>query len=284
MKKLVLMIAGTLSLMGCSNEKEELKARVAELEMQLDECENGAGKLFNQIESEYGADNFTKVVELYKELSKRHNGSSEQKKALELNNYALASLKKSEEAKEKERSKRIAEEEALKEKEEKARAASLKKLNKRLDDVSGITWYHQPYFTHYVNSNRVSIEMGKRSSGYPWLTLTMSYTGDDWIFFKNAYLSYDGNTKEILFNDYQDKDSDNDGGEVWEWIKVSIDEETIRFLKAFSNSPSAKMRLTGKYAKTRNLSANERKGIADVIQGYEALMRMEVPNYSIAEN
>ena len=46
----------------------------------------------------------------------------------------------------------------------------------------------------------------------------MSYTGDDWIFFENAYLSYDGNTREVSFNKYNDKESDNSGGKVWEWI------------------------------------------------------------------
>ena len=56
------------------------------------------------------------------------------------------------------------------------------------------------------------------------LRLKMSYSGDDWIFFKNAYLSYNGNTREISFNEYQEKESDNSGGEVWEWIDVSIDD------------------------------------------------------------
>ena len=41
----------------------------------------------------------------------------------------------------------------------------------------------------------------------------MSYTGDDWIFFENAYLSYEGNTLEIKFDKYRNKETENKGGQ-----------------------------------------------------------------------
>jgi hypothetical protein len=63
--------------------------------------------------------------------------------------------------------------------------------------------------------------MGQTPSSV-WLRLKMSYTGDDWIFFENAYLSYDGITREFPFNKYKDKESDNSGGDVWEWIDLSV--------------------------------------------------------------
>ena len=98
----------------------------------------------------------------------------------------------------------------------------------------------------------------------------MSYRGDDWIFFEHAYLSYDGNTKEIIFNKYDDKESDNDGG-VWEWIDLTVNKDVESFLREFAKSKNAKMRLTGKYTKTRKLTYNERKGILDVLNGYDVL-------------
>ena len=80
----------------------------------------------------------------------------------------------------------------------------MNKLKKKFDDVSGITWYKQPYFTHYSNTNLTSIYMGVKGSS-KWLILTMSYKGDDWIFFDDAILSYDGNSKTISFDKYNFK-------------------------------------------------------------------------------
>lgn len=92
--------------------------------------------------------------------------------------------------------------------EEDKRLKAVTKLEKKHDDVSGITWYENPYFTHYTNSNMASIYIGQ-SATKVWLLLRMSYYGDNWIFFEKAYLSYDGNTKEILFDRYKDKKTEN---------------------------------------------------------------------------
>lgn len=155
------------------------------------------------------------------------------------------------------------------EEQEKRKIKTLSKLKKNYDDISGITWYTQHYFTHYVNRNLVSVSMGQRSGGAPWLNLTMSYAGSDWIFFEKAYLSFEGNTMEIPFNHYKDKKTDVVDGGICEWIEVHSTD--ISFLELLSESKAAKVRYSGKYTKTRNLTANERKGINDVIEGYYAL-------------
>ena len=167
-------------------------------------------------------------------------------------------------AKEKDRKTKL---KAEREKQQKLKA--LKKLKKKHDDVSGITWYKQPYFIHYTNTNLTSIYIGDNGSS-KWLRLKMSYQGDDWIFFKSAYLSYDGNTKEIIFNEYDDKETEHGGG-VWEWIDLTVTKDVEFFLKEFAKSKNAKMRLSGKYTKTRNLTWKERQGIIDVLNGYDAL-------------
>ena len=78
------------------------------------------------------------------------------------------------------------------------------RLKKTVDDIYGITWYTQPYFEHFNWDNGISMYLGDNGTQH-WLRLKMSYGGDDWIFFENAYLSYDGNTKEVLFDEYDDK-------------------------------------------------------------------------------
>ena len=115
--------------------------------------------------------------------------------------------------------------------------------------------------------------MGKEGSRV-WLRLQMTYTGDDWIFFENAYLSYDGYTQEIAFDKYKEKETDNDTT-VWEWIDVSVDDRTLAFLRELVNGKSAKMRLSGKYTKTRNLTTKEINGIKDVLLAYDVLVKGE---------
>ena len=153
---------------------------------------------------------------------------------------------------------------------------AVNKLKKEYDDVSGITWYYNPYFTHYNNTNRTSIYIGSKETSV-WLRLKMSYTGDNWIFFENAYLSYDENTRKIIFDKYDNKESDNSGGSVWEWIDVSVDEYLLAYLEEMIKGKSIKMRLDGKYTKTRNLSANEINGIKDVLLAYDVL-KNEITN------
>ena len=168
----------------------------------------------------------------------------------------------------------IAEKQAKEKAEKERRMQAVNKLKKKFDDVTGITWYHNPYFTHYTNSNHTSIYMGKEDIGKPWLRLVMSYYGDSWIFFDHAFLSYDGTTKEIVFNEYREKKSENDT-DCWEWIDVQVDESILSFLKEMVNGKSVKMRLEGKYSKTRTLNSTEIKAIKDVLLGYDVLVNGE---------
>ena len=104
----------------------------------------------------------------------------------------------------------------------------------------------------------------------------MSYEGEDWIFFENAFLSYDGNTKTIVFDRYRDKESDNGyGGRVWEWIDVSVSDELLAFIKDMVNGKSLKMRLSGKYTETRVLSYDEKVALKEVLLAYDVLKNGE---------
>jgi len=261
MKRTFLLLTIIFALGACSDkEKEaELENRITELETQLDDCKNGADKLLAKMKIAFEEEDFESVKTIYSEIQNRHPETEEFKEAKSLHDKVLDI--EEEKRKEEERI-------AAKEKAEKLKA--LNKLRKKYDDVSGITWYKQPYFTHYTNTNLTSIYMGDNGSSR-WLRLMMSYKGDDWIFFERAYLSYDGNTKEIVFDKYDDKETENSGGGVWEWIDLTITKDVEMFLREFAKSKDAKMRLTGKYTKTRNLTYNERQGILYVLNGYDAL-------------
>lgn len=260
MRLLLTLIILSVLISSCSNEKreKELLNKISELESQLDDCQNGADKLHARIKIAFEKEDYPLCKSIYAEMEKRHPNSDLFNDVKNIYQNVL----KIEQRKEEELRKQ-----AEKERKEKLRA--LNKLKKKHDDVSGITWYEQPYFTHYTNTNLTSIYIGDNGTSQ-WLRIRMTYKGDNWIFFENAYLSYDGITKEILFNKYDDKESDNDSG-VWEWIDLSVTKDVENFLREFAKSKNAKMRLSGKYTKTRNLSSNERKGILDVLNGFDVL-------------
>lgn len=242
---------------------KQLTEKIDQLEMEIVNYKTSPEKMLAKAKNLYSSNNLQELLETKDLLLKFHPESNASKEVASLYTKAKAEHEAAIEA---EKRKKLAEKEAA----EKKRMQAVTKLKKKYDDVSDITWYKNPYFTHYTNSNLTSIYIGKNSSS-TWLRIQMSYTGDDWIFFENAYLSYDGNTKELHFNKYENKETENDGGEVWEWIDIAVSDDLLSFLRQMVNGKSIKMRLSGKYTKTRNLSAKEINGIKDVLLAYDVL-------------
>lgn len=280
MKNTLLLSALVLCLLSCSDEyknkyekaekelvalkteNERLLGEVKTLGTDIEGYKNTPQKLFANATKLYEDKQVTELYKLKNSINKYHPESSEAAKVNDMYDKLDASLEKQ---KEEVRKREMAEKEAA----EKKRMQAVNKLKKKFDDVSGDTWYSNPYFTHYTNTNLTSLYIGQSGSSV-WLRLQMSYYGDDWIFFETAYLSYDGQTKVIEFDKYKDKETDHDSS-VWEWIDIRVDDDLLAFLREMSNGKSIKMRLSGKYTKTRNLSAKEINGIKDVLLAYDVL-------------
>jgi len=258
-------------LAGCvsKSRETELLQQISKLEQTLDECQNGADKLIAKLRIASEAKEYEEVKSIFSEFEERHPDSEFFAEAKQLNEMAIKTIEKIAEQERLKKEREVEAERKRIEAEKQEKLKALNKLKKNFDDINGTTWYKNPYFTHYTNSNYTSIYIGNKPN-ISWLRLTMSYTGEDWIFFEKVFLSYDGNTWEVPFDKYKEKETDNGGG-VWEWIDVSVPEHRIEFLMGLANSKNAKMRLSGKYTKTRNLTWNERQGIKDVLNGYKAL-------------
>ena len=241
------------------NENAKLQSEIDSLNQELDAYKHSPEKLFADAQSAANNEDKETLAKILEQIHKYHPQASECDKVQRLLDGVIAKENAQKEA---------ARLKAEKEKQERLKAVN--KLKKKNDDVQGITWYYNPYFTHYTNTNLVSLYMGNNESSV-WLRLMMSYTGDDWIFFEHAYLSYDGITREFPFNEYQDKKSDNSGGSVWEWIDLGVSNDDLVFLKEMVNGKSVKMQLRGKYTKTRKVSTNEIKAIKEMIMAYEVL-------------
>lgn len=239
-------------------EKETMAAEIEQLKAEIICYETTPDKLYKDVPALVKNKNIDSLSIVCETLFKYHPTSNEYTKA----NSALNKL--------------IAEKEALAKAEKEKRMKAVNKLASNYDDISGIKWYKNPYFTHYDNTNRISLYIGTQKDKRPWLRLKMSYEGDNWIFFENAYISYDGKTLEIPFNQYEDKESDNGyGGRVWEWIDVHVTSEIHSFLKQMVEGKSLKMRLSGKYTETRNLTNSEIEGLKDVLLAYDVLLNGE---------
>ena len=267
MKKIMLLFCVFLAV-SCNNKKHE--TQVAEMQNVIDSLsfeismyKNSPEKLFVSAEEFYTNEDIDGLRNVRFELKTYAIDSEEYKRANELVELLENKISERIAKAEKEKKDSIA-------KIEKEKMLSVSKMKKEYDDVTGITWYKPRSFVHYNNSNLVSLYIGK-SESTTWMNLLMSYSGDDWIFFEAAYLSYDGNTHVISFDKYSDKKSDNSGGGVWEWINVSVEDDDLKFLKEMVKGKSLKMRLSGKYTNTRNLSWKEINEMKNALLAYEVL-------------
>jgi hypothetical protein len=242
--------------------KEEntiLIAQVDSLNKELVKYQYSPAKILAEAKQIAKEKNKEKLIDIRDQINKYHPQAHECKEVQKLLDKILAEEKAKIEAERQ----RIA-----REKQERLKAVN--KLRKKKDDVQHITWYYNPYFTHYNNRNLVSLYMGENDQNI-WLRLKMSYYGDNWIFFEKAYLSYDGNTREFPFNKYNDKESDHEGGYVWEWIDLSVNEYELDFLREMVKGKTLKVRLSGKYTETRTLSYDEKRAIKEMIMAYDVL-------------
>lgn len=234
-----------------TSEVELLKDSLDNVMSELEGYRNDPVKLCSNVDDLYKSGNIIDLKIIKDKLEKYHPESEQYQRVTDLiSKFEAEQLKKAEAEKE-------------------ARMKAVSKLRKKYDDINHITWYKNPYFNHYTNTNYTSIYIGQSKSSV-WLRLMMSYEGDDWIFFDSAYLSYDGNTYEVPFNKYNDKQTDNDT-RVWEWIDVTVTDDMLAFLTKMVNGKSVKMRLSGKYTHTRNLTSTEIKAIKDVLLAYDVL-------------
>lgn len=234
-----------------TSEVTQLRDSLNKVMPELEGYRNSPEKLCSNIDELYKAGDIYELKSIKDKLEKYHPESKEYTMVKDLvSKYEKEQQEKADAVK-------------------KERLQAVNKLRKKYDDINHITWYENPYFRHYTNTNYTSIYIGQDESSI-WLRLMMSYEGEDWIFFESAYLSYDGNTFDIPFDKYRDKKTENDT-RVWEWIDVRVSDDLLAFLRKMVNGKSVKMRLSGKYTNTRKLTNTEIKAIKDVLLAYDVL-------------
>lgn len=260
MRKALLLLV-TLATISCVSQKDydkivtenaSLKAALDSCKTEIENYKNTPEKLYTEALGHIKSKDLILLGEVMRKTYRYHPESKE-----------YQDIKKAYE-------KLVAEKEKKQNAERNARRSIVEKLIRTHDDISGTTWYMNQYFTHYNNSNHISLYIGKKGANNPYLRLKMSYYGESWIFFKQAYLSYDGNTIEIPFDEFREKETENNT-KVWEWIDVAVSPELLNFLKKAVDGKTIKMRLSGKYTKDHTLTQTEIKALKDVLLGYDVL-------------
>lgn len=232
-----------------------LEQQVAEMTTELDGYRYSPENLCANAQTLYDAEKEVELKDIQSKLEKYHPAAPQ----LETIKGYIASIESKREAR------------AAAEKAKRMQAVTI--LSKKYDDVRNITWYDSKKSKKSGTFTRIYI--GKDKTGHVWLRLRMQYAGEDWIFFEQAYLSYDGNTHQVVFDKYREADRDNGYGGVWEWLDVEVDSSMLSFLRRMANGNTLKCRLSGRYTKTWTMSANEKAALNEILLAYDVLKKGE---------
>lgn len=273
MKKSVILVVLTTLLVACGpsqddfetlrNENEMLKAQIQSLTHELDAYKYSPEKLLAEAQIASKNENKDKLYLILANLQEYHPQAPECVKVQKMIDDIIA---KEQVTKEAERKKL--------EEEKQERLSVVKSLRKKYDDVQDITWYSNPYFIHYNNTNLVSLYIGE-SATKVWLRLKISIYNcddDDWIFFNRAYLWYDGNLQELEYESLSDHHWDNTADCKWEWCDLKVRESDLLFLQKLIYGKTVKVQLRGREkVETRTLSDEEISAIKVMITAYKVL-------------
>lgn len=152
-----------------------------------------------------------------------------------------------------------------------ARELIVSKLKVEYDEFTGRSWYYNSYFTHYINSSKISLYIGTKGDNV-WLRLKVSRLGDDIIRFNQVRFSYDGTYFSVPIDYFRDHHFDAKNGELYEWVDVSVSDGLLSRLRSMSSSSAVKCRLEGdEYYRDRVISDKELKALSQIISAYDAL-------------
>lgn len=235
--------------------KENLEEKIAQLEQELDVCKNGTNQFMEEIMAAAESNDIAEVKRLYAEFTQESPAIEQIRKVDSLHQDIVE---------------RQASEERAITLEKRNRKAAIQNLRKSLED--GVITYRNSTFTHFDDRNLVSFFITENKAGTYRMKIKMSYTGNDWIYFKNAFLSFGSESIEIPFDRFKEKKS-GQAGSYWESFETSISERSLTFLRGFAKARDAKMKLVGKHTESRSLSPNERNAILDILKGYDALTK-----------
>ena len=130
----------------------------------------------------------------------------------------------------------------------KLQAARIEELKKgfvvRTDEVQGTTFYLASTWPQYINDRPNVLPYIGEKQGNTWMKLRFNYTGNNWVFFKSAVLSIDGENETVTFN-YWDITHDSSGRGVTELIDIDVKDKELEYIRKIANSQKTIIRFQG---------------------------------------
>jgi tetratricopeptide (TPR) repeat protein len=247
------------------SDVDKLNAEIETLKKEIDECKNGADKLFGRANLYFEQEDFEKSKTVLNNLIQKYPSSTEAEKGKEFLVKIDSEIEKITEQRKKE-------EIARKKEEEKRLASATKNMRKKYDDMSETTWYRDRTSPQYTNYNGFFGYFGKSNTGNPFLRLRIQYAADDWLFIERYVIKVDGITYEIAEEKYGEIETDNGSGGIWEWLDRSVTKKEMEIMNAVANGKDVKIRFIGKqYRKDKTINSTQKRALRNVIDAFEAM-------------
>lgn len=167
-----------------------------------------------------------------------------------------------------------AKEEAKKLKEEKLQSL-LSKFEVSYDEVTDATFYTPSVTPKYINSRCFILPyIVDTNYSYDLFRLKITYTGNDWVFFKKIIFSVDDKIT-VKYFDYYSITRKVCWGNVVEYIDIVAD-DYIELLKSIATSKKTIVRFVGDdYRHDFTISSSDKKAIQETIQAYEFMKSID---------
>ncbi|MEL6919185.1 MAG: hypothetical protein AAFO99_15825 [Bacteroidota bacterium] len=136
------------------------------------------------------------------------------------------------------------------------------------DEFKKISFYYHNLTPKYINKDWVFPYIGKNESNV-WMRFKMQYEDDDWLFINKVQFLIDGEPTDFASGSFK---RDNNGGRIWEWGDIEVNEVMAIILRSIANSKEAKVRYTGnQYHNDRTITTREKKVMLETLAVYDSL-------------
>lgn len=150
---------------------------------------------------------------------------------------------------------------------------ALKKMRVKHDQVENNYWYYDKNSPLYDNSNGIYLYFGKQKNNIPYtLRFKLSFTNNDWIFFKTLIFNIDGENYSII---PKSSEINHDNYEyIWETVDMPLSDDNGSrvIIEKIIKSKKTIVRFEGdKYYLDKTITKSQKNAMKRVIQAYTAL-------------
>lgn len=267
--RFVVLLLPLMLVAGCQDprgddwqEVKALRAQVATLEKELDECRNGPDRRLRAARMALEKGEYALAISEAQALLRMHPRAAEAGEAQSLLDGAGNALAAAE-------AEREAAASALVQQTEQQRANAMSQMLRRTDEAQGVTYYRHRTAPEYLNA---------RSALVPYVVVDRA--GRVHLVMRNVYVarhslaleSYTVVADDQVFEFRESFQQGRDAVSSWEWAEGAVTVGQREMLVAVSTAASAKIRYLGAAGTTeREIPPAERKLIRDALVAFDAL-------------